>query len=414
MDSKCWQISRHELYKKVWEVPMTKLSVQFKLSDVGLAKICKKYNIPRPPRGYWAKKAAGQRVKKIQLPNRSSNELIEICPNPSNDQSSDISDELSNQIQIASEHEPITVPKALHNPLPLVKQAGELLEICQPDQFGILESSSKKCLDIRVSKNNLRRALRIMNALIKALSERGFEVRMKKGATKVNVLDENLRFGISEELCTIKVEPKNHNLNGYYRFGHSRFDQVRVPSGRLCLTIHEVSYWWGNKARKNWCDTKRKALENSLDSFVKGLVKLAVQKKAYGRKEAEEEQRRLEMRRQAEKKAHQRSKLKHEIQEEKKRISRLITDAENRQKSRLIRQFIIDVENENSKDNCCYEPAIDFKTWAKRAQDQADRLDPLTPSPPSIIDQEKELNEDQAEKKSASGSNYHRFWDKDE
>ena len=71
---------------------MTKLSAQFKLSDVGLAKICKKYNIPRPPRGYWAKIAAGQRVKKIQLPNRSADELIEIRPNPFNDQNSNIPD----------------------------------------------------------------------------------------------------------------------------------------------------------------------------------------------------------------------------------------------------------------------------------------------------------------------------------
>lgn len=393
---------------------MTKLSAQFKLSDVGLAKICNKYNIPRPPRGYWAKKAAGQRVKKIRLPNLSSNELIEIRPNPFNDQSSDIPDELSNHIQTIGDHGPITVPKALHNPLPLVRQASELLEICQPDQFGILESSSKKCLDIRVSKNNLRRALRIINALIKALSERGFEVQLKNGATRVNVLDEDLRFGISEELVTKKVEPKNHDLNGHYRFGHSRFDQVRVPSGRLCLTIHDVGYWWGDKARKNWRDTKRKALEASLDSFVKGLVKLAVQKKEYERKEAEKEQRRLEMRRQAEERERQRAELKHSIQEEKKKVSQLITDAENRQKSKTVQAFIIDVEKEYSEDNNCYEPAIDYKTWVKWAQDQADRLDPITPSPPSIIDQEKELDEEEAEKNTAPGSYYHRLWNKDE
>ena len=60
---------------------------------------------------------------------------------------------------------------------------------------------------------------------------------MKNGATRVHVLDEDLRFGISEELATKKVEPKNHNLDGYYRCGHSRFDQVKVPSGRLCFLL---------------------------------------------------------------------------------------------------------------------------------------------------------------------------------
>jgi hypothetical protein len=37
---------------------------RYKLSDVGLAKVCRKLNIPRPGRGYWAKKAAGKFVPK--------------------------------------------------------------------------------------------------------------------------------------------------------------------------------------------------------------------------------------------------------------------------------------------------------------------------------------------------------------
>ncbi len=74
----------------------------------------------------------------------------------------------------------------------------------------------------------------------------------------------------------------------------------------------------------------------------------------------------------------------------------------------------MEVEKEYSENNNCYGPAIDYKTWAKWAHDQADRLDPLTPSPPSIIDQEKELNEEEAEEEAAPGSYYHRFWNKDE
>lgn len=67
-------IDRKELYKKVWETPITQLAREYGLSDVGFAKICKKYNIPRPPRGYWARKEAGSlkcvttrmRIPKIQ------------------------------------------------------------------------------------------------------------------------------------------------------------------------------------------------------------------------------------------------------------------------------------------------------------------------------------------------------------
>lgn len=51
-------LSRQELYELVWSTPMSRLAPQFGLSDVGLAKVCKKYATPRPPVGYWAKKPA--------------------------------------------------------------------------------------------------------------------------------------------------------------------------------------------------------------------------------------------------------------------------------------------------------------------------------------------------------------------
>lgn len=40
------KITRHQLYARVWEKPMTQLSKEFGLSDVGLAKICRKSGIP--------------------------------------------------------------------------------------------------------------------------------------------------------------------------------------------------------------------------------------------------------------------------------------------------------------------------------------------------------------------------------
>jgi hypothetical protein len=61
-------LTRKELYDLVWSEPMTKLAERFGISSVALAKNCRKMQIPVPPRGYWARKAAGRSVIAIRLP----------------------------------------------------------------------------------------------------------------------------------------------------------------------------------------------------------------------------------------------------------------------------------------------------------------------------------------------------------
>jgi hypothetical protein len=51
--------NRERLYQEVWSEPVVVVAKKY---DVGLAKICKKLNIPRPGLGYWAKMAAGKYV----------------------------------------------------------------------------------------------------------------------------------------------------------------------------------------------------------------------------------------------------------------------------------------------------------------------------------------------------------------
>jgi hypothetical protein len=48
---------------------MQNLAPKYGVSDVGLAKACRKLHIPLPGRGYWAKKAAGKSVpERLPLP----------------------------------------------------------------------------------------------------------------------------------------------------------------------------------------------------------------------------------------------------------------------------------------------------------------------------------------------------------
>jgi hypothetical protein len=63
--------TRQQLYELVWSGPITTLAKSLSLSDVGLAKACRRGDIPLPPRGYWARLAAGKHVIRPTLPLRA-------------------------------------------------------------------------------------------------------------------------------------------------------------------------------------------------------------------------------------------------------------------------------------------------------------------------------------------------------
>ena len=48
-------VDRETLYKEVWEEPTSSLAKRYSISNVGLAKVCRKLQDPVPPRGYWAR-----------------------------------------------------------------------------------------------------------------------------------------------------------------------------------------------------------------------------------------------------------------------------------------------------------------------------------------------------------------------
>lgn len=60
--------NREEIYTEIWSEPIQHVAKRYNISDVGLAKVCRRLNIPRPGRGYWAMKAAGKPPKRPKLP----------------------------------------------------------------------------------------------------------------------------------------------------------------------------------------------------------------------------------------------------------------------------------------------------------------------------------------------------------
>lgn len=275
-------LTREELHAEVWSSPMRELAARFGMSDVGLAKTCKRMKIPVPGRGYWAKKAAGKKVRSIGLAqihpsdHSTPREITfrQTRPEPEGEQIPSIVAE-----QIAFESLPenkITVNDHLRRPHELVRRTADALS-----STGSLNEYVRNWqmshLDLDVTKATLRRALRIADALIKALEQRGWKVMIAHSRddhkTYVEILGHKVAFGIREPIKKVANEkPKPHRLPSgeTYEPYYSKYRDE--ATGNLSLVIRNSV---GTSVIRAWNDRPTAQIEDRLNDFVVGLVEQA-------------------------------------------------------------------------------------------------------------------------------------------
>ena len=66
-----------QLYEQVWARPMLAVAKEYEVSANYLARVCASLNVPWPPRGYWARVAAGQKPRRPALPPARSGDQLE-------------------------------------------------------------------------------------------------------------------------------------------------------------------------------------------------------------------------------------------------------------------------------------------------------------------------------------------------
>jgi hypothetical protein len=150
-DDRFW--NRDELYEEVWTTPMQTLAKKYGISDVGLAKTCRKMFIPLPGRGYWARKEAGQKVERLALsPLKERIVLQKPTPRPEPPKLSDFAEpEEIAQIEQLEKATGEALLKRSSLSHPLIVQTRGALKIAQVSESKILWTR-ESCLDIRVSK----------------------------------------------------------------------------------------------------------------------------------------------------------------------------------------------------------------------------------------------------------------------
>ena len=58
--SRKFHVNPLEMQQMVWEMPATHIAQAYGVSDKAIEKFCKKHQIQKPGRGYWAKLYAGK------------------------------------------------------------------------------------------------------------------------------------------------------------------------------------------------------------------------------------------------------------------------------------------------------------------------------------------------------------------
>jgi hypothetical protein len=243
---------------------------------------------------------------------------------------------------------PIIVPPDLEQAHPITRMTAAANGWQLPEPFDPKQLARHHGVTVDIRHVDPFRVLRLIDALLKAFEARGFVLR-----------HEHADAGI-----TVSVDGESFEL------------MVSDDGGRaIRLTLRAGRY-----DRRNWNDTLSQPLERRLNNVMLWLRSTAAHRITSRREEEERERKIAEHER-------QRDDLRERIAREEEAVVRIHTDARDWQRAQSMRAYIAVVEAQSVRRKDRKKRAA----WVTWAYQQADRLDPLTASPPSILDTPKRL-----------------------
>ena len=345
-------ITRQELYEMVWQESLTAISKRLKIPYTHLRRICNAMNIPVPQNGYWSKLKFGKPVAIVKLPLDFSRENeIKLYPNPQDiNNSRVITLHKKTDVDFIKDLSdlPLTVPKKLTNPDKLIIAAQESLSKRAKDRYrndGMIQTE-RGLLHIRVTPDNVSRALRFMDAIIKLLRARGHDVIIHYDKTYAVIDGEKFEISLMEKHNAVKSEDKWQT-------------RQLIPSGLLSFRIDD---FYG----RLWIDGKV-LIEEKLPNILAKLEAMSKQEKeqreyyAAQRRVQEEKERIIREQQQR-------------IEKERFDFKNFYQHAERWHRSRFMREYLKAIE-ENAVEKGGLTDEV--QRWICWARDKVDWYDPL-------------------------------------
>ena len=373
-------LSRRELHELVWSEPLRTLAAKLGISDVGLAKACRRAHVPVPERGHWQKRRAGKKSSQTPLPPRPLGAADDVFlgggwrswserwteeevlgPIPDSPTFSESESEVRARAAALIRRVPV--------PDPDTRSHGVIAAVLREDNR---RREKQRTSTYAYSweaplydSPNQRRRLRIVNALFLALTPCGGNPH---------------RLGRESEDLSIEIG------NTRVVFALNAVDQRRRPdkkgsadrSENLTLEIKTVPGISLSSTR--WGDEGRRRLENQLAEIaIEFLVCAELQYRHQVRSQYEwriERKKDLEERARRERAERERQERERQAELQRQRVERLLREADALQQARAIRQYVEEVRAKVSQSGAEVS-ARELEAWAGWALGQADAIDPV-------------------------------------
>lgn len=363
-------LTREELYRQVWDTPMSRLAVQYGITGTGLAKICDRLNIPCPPRGYWAKRAAGKKVVTYRLPSleKDTPQRVTISPTPNPERRPELPTEIAAKVAkdpIAAAS--VTVPARLLRPHPIV--AGWLAGHDRSKREARLEREPwiRRMIDPGEFSESDHRRHRILDALFKALDKQGGRAKGEhKGLLCVAIQGEQIEFQLYEKQRQVR-RPLTDREGSLRSRDEKGWRQELEPTGRL---IFKIKTHLPGQLRTEWLETDDTPLETLLPDIV-ATFPTAGQLLVEQRRQREEADRQRQIAEAERYKEQQRRKL------DENRWRRFVELAARKRETDLARAFL-EALKEAAPDPQVEVAGSTLAAWIAWAESWLDGRDPLS------------------------------------
>lgn len=246
------RLTRVQLYELVWSTPATKLVKTLGVSDVAIAKRCRRLGVPRPQRGYWAKLESGKACAKPALPPKPPTVEAQFA---------------------ASANEPIAASTALPKTgSALHPLASEFLAALEKAPLGYdkqrVHLEERALPKAEISKSQAPRAARTFHALLALVEPRGIafvKSRSKYETGRFRKRNADLHLKIEEGLVErVERSGRRSGYNAVWR------QENKVAGGRLAFLLNPESY--GQSTEKRWTESEQLPLETIVSEMAKAIV----------------------------------------------------------------------------------------------------------------------------------------------